>query len=67
MTQKGPPGSEILKYSGMAFQMLIILFAGWFIGDQIDHWLKFNEPVFAIALLILFLFGFFYKLIRDLS
>lgn len=67
MKDKGSGSNEYLKYSGLAFQMFFTLFAGWFIGDQIDQYLGFKKPIMALVLLILFLAGFFYKLIKDLS
>lgn len=67
MSSKKPKGYEYLKYSGLAFQMFFILFLGWWIGSKIDAYLDISKPVFALILLIVFLTGFFYKLIKDLS
>ena len=67
MTDKKPKSADYLKYSGLAFQMFFVLVIGWLIGEQIDKYLGFKEPVAALTLLILFLVAFFYKLIRDLS
>ncbi len=67
MAEKKPPGYEYLKYTGLAFQMFFTLLLGWLIGDWVDGLLGLDKPVFALVLLILFLVGFFYKLIRDLS
>jgi len=67
MQSKKPSNSEYLKYSGMALQMFLIIFAGWFVGDQLDKYLEMKQPVFAIIFLVVFITGYFYKLIRDLS
>ena len=67
MPSKKPKGYEYLKYSGLAFQMFFILFLGWWLGSKIDAYLDISKPVFALILLIVFLTGFFYKLIKDLS
>ena len=67
MPDKKPRGSDYLKYSGLAFQMFFTLLIGWFIGSKIDDWLELQKPIFALILLMLFLAGFFFKLVKDLS
>ncbi len=67
MSAKKTPGSEYLKYTGIAFQMFFILLFGWLAGSWIDGYFDMSKPVFALSLMFLFLIGFFYKLIRDLS
>lgn len=73
MSQSNPEKSksqatrEWLKYSGMAFQMIFTLLAGWYIGAWIDGKVQMGKPLFAIGLSFLFLIAFFYKLIRQLS
>jgi hypothetical protein len=66
-SDRKPKGYEYLKYSGLAFQMFFTILLGWFIGSKIDGWLGLSKPVFALTLLMLFLAGFFYKLVKDLS
>jgi len=56
-----------LKYSGMAGQMAGAAALGYFGGNWIDGYFEFEKPVFAIALLILFLFAFMFKLVKDVS
>lgn len=56
-----------LKYSGMATSMAGLAAIGFFGGRWIDNYLNFEKPVFAIALLMLFLSAFMIKLVRDVS
>lgn len=65
--QKDTSGNEVLKYSGMAFQMAFCLVLGWWIGRQADRYLDNNKPYVALTLSILFLAAYFVKLIRDIS
>jgi hypothetical protein len=59
--------TQWLKYSGLAFQMFFLLLAGWFVGAIIDDQFSLSKPVFALLFMVIFLIGFFYKLIKDLS
>ena len=56
-----------LKYSGMGAQMAVFAAIGFFGGQWIDGYLGFEKPVFAIALLMLLLGVFMYKLVIDVS
>lgn len=69
-----PPGkpknshaNEVLKYSGMAFQMAFYLVLGWWIGHWIDRYADNGKPYFSLIFSILFLAAYFVKLIRDIS
>ncbi|MDZ4708182.1 MAG: AtpZ/AtpI family protein [Saprospiraceae bacterium] len=59
--------NDVLKYSGMAFQMAFALALGWWIGRWIDRYLHTVKPYFSLAFSILFLAAYFVKLIRDIS
>lgn len=56
-----------MKYSGMAFQMAAYIVAGLFLGKQIDKYFETDRPYFSGLLAILFLTGYFVKLVVDLS
>jgi len=64
--KKKKPSSEYLKYTGLAFQMLVVLLGGWCIGSLIDTRLGLTKPYIALAFSMLLLIGLFYKLYRDL-
>jgi hypothetical protein len=44
------------RYSTIAFQMIVIILGGVFLGYKIDIWLHLNKHIFLIILA--FLFGF---------
>jgi F0F1-type ATP synthase assembly protein I len=54
------------QYSGMAFQMMGIIFAGVFIGWQLDKWLKPEKPWFLFFFTIIFVILSVYYMIKDL-
>ncbi len=51
----------------MATTMAGLAALGFFGGRWIDNYLNFQKPVFAIALLMLFLSAFMIKLVKDVS
>ena len=59
--------NDVLKYSGMAFQMAFALALGWWMGRWLDRYFQTVKPYFALAFSILFLAAYFVKLIRDIS
>ncbi len=59
--------NDILKYSGMAFEMAVYIGLGLFIGIQLDRLLKLNTPYFTLLFAVLFLSAYFVRLIKSLS
>jgi len=45
--------------------MFFLLLAGWFIGSLGDNYWGFDKPYIAVALAIVFLMGFFYKIYHE--
>ena len=37
------------KYSGLAFQMMVIIAVMTFLGIELDKWLNFEKPVFPLS------------------
>lgn len=69
MEKRNSPSSNlknnnILKYLALGTEMLVSIGAGLFLGYKADHWLHIF-PLLSIALPLLILVGFFYKLIRE--
>ena len=58
--------NQYIKYSGLAFQMALLVAAGYWIGKKIDSWLNTSYPVFMIIMIFLFLFASIYSLIKNL-
>jgi F0F1-type ATP synthase assembly protein I len=66
--QKKPQGkwlSSYAKYTGMAFQMGIIIFATTWGGIKIDQLAGFEKPVFTIILSLLGVFAAIYTAVKD--
>ena len=57
----------VLQYSGIAFEMLVIILVGWFIGKTADECFKFSKPVFAIIFILIFTMYSLYRVIKSLE
>lgn len=55
-----------LKYSGMAFQMGIIILVGTFAGQKLDERFQSERPLFTVALALLSIFVALYITLKDL-
>ncbi len=58
--------SNYAKYSGIAFQMILIILAGVFLGIKMDKWFHTNDPVFTAILSVLGVILATYTVIKDL-
>jgi len=56
-----------MAYMGMATQLFAIMFILLFVGKRIDAHFALNKPYFTIFLPVLGLFGYLYKLVKDIS
>ena len=56
---------DFIRYSSLAFEMIIIMGIGVFAGVKIDHWLGLNFPAFTLVLMILSVIGAIYHAIRK--
>ena len=59
--------NAILKYSGLAFQMIALVLIFTYGGYKLDQYLGLKIPVFTIVFILAALFGYLYKLMRDLK
>ena len=66
MTKPAPP-NQYLKYSGMVFQLFVLLGVGAWLGQYLDKKLHTPDPYFTILFILLFTAGFFYKLVKELG
>ena len=55
---------DLLRYAGLATQMLAYIAVAIFLGIKADQWLN-SPPLITAVLPLLVLFGIFYKLIRQ--
>jgi uncharacterized membrane protein YfcA len=55
-----------LKYSGMAFQMGIIILLGTFAGKKLDAYFDTEQPLFTVFLALFSIFVALYVSLKDL-
>lgn len=58
--------NDALKYSGMAFQMGIIIWIGTFLGQKADAHFQMESPYLAALGALIGLFAAFYLIFKDL-
>ncbi len=56
---------NFIRYSSLAFEMIVIMGLGVFLGIKIDHWLNLSFPGFTLGLMILSVIGAIYHAIRK--
>ena len=56
---------DFIRYSSLAFEMIVIMGIGVWIGIKIDKWLELDFPAFTLALMILSVAGAIYHAIRK--
>ena len=54
------------RYSSLAFQMMVIVLGGVFLGYKLDQWMHLQKHVFLIILSFLSVFLALYVTFRDL-
>lgn len=64
---KKPEMNPALKYSGLAMSMAITVAIGLFLGKWIDKKLGYEDPIFALLLVIVFLTAFMVYLVKSVS
>ena len=58
---------NLMKYTGLGFQMAGIFVLGIFGGQWLDGLLGFEKPIITILLLLVLFTGYMYKLYVDLT
>ena len=56
---------DFIRYSSLAFEMMIIMGIGVWLGVKIDQWLNMSFPAFTLGLMILSVIGAIYHAIRK--
>lgn len=56
---------DFIRYSSLAFEMIVIMGVGTWSGILIDDWLELGFPVFTLVLMILSVVGAIYYAIRK--
>jgi F0F1-type ATP synthase assembly protein I len=57
---------DYARYSNLAFTMIAVVLAAFFIGWQIDKWIHIGFPLFTLLLSVGGLFITIYLLIKEL-
>ncbi|MBL7831104.1 MAG: AtpZ/AtpI family protein [Saprospiraceae bacterium] len=60
-------GTVVLRFSGMAFEMLATILVGWWLGKKLDVLLSFKKPLFAVLFILLFTILSLYRVIKSLE
>ena len=60
------PLRQYARYSGLAFQLLAVIFLGVWLGIKLDQWLNLTFPVFTLSLCMAALAGSLLYLIKTL-
>jgi hypothetical protein len=62
----GPKVNNYVKYSGMVFQLAIVIGLGVWGGRALDRYLELKFPAFTLIFLFLAIFGGMYWTLKDL-
>lgn len=65
--KKKTDNSLLLKYAGLATQLLIALALAVFVGLKIDKWMDLKTPLAVWVLPLLVIAALIYKVIKDTS
>jgi Na+/glutamate symporter len=57
----------LLEYSGLAFQLLVIIGLAIYAGFYLDKWIKTGVPLFLWLLPLIVIVGMIIKVIKDTS
>lgn len=58
---------EYLRYSGLAFQMIVIILLGLWIGQKLDQWVQTSTPVFTVISVLTAIIGSLIVIIINAS
>ena len=63
---RGDQLRDYAKYSGMAFQMGLIILMGTFIGKKLDEYFQLERPYLTVLFALLSIFAALYLVLKDL-
>ncbi len=58
---------SIMKYSGMAFELLAIVLISVYLGSWIDDYFGFQKPYIMLLLIIVLFVGYMIRMFKDLN
>lgn len=59
--------NNLMKYTGLGFQMAGVFFVGIFGGQKLDEYFRLEKPFITMGLVLFLFVGFMYKLYIDLA
>lgn len=59
--------NKYLKYSGMVFQLFVLLLIGGWLGRKLDTYFRNESGILTILLIMLFFGAYMFKLFKDLQ
>jgi len=59
--------NSVLKYSGMAFELLAFILIGYWLGNKADQYLQNKKPIFAVFGIVLMTGLALYRVIRSVE
>ncbi|GAC1450569.1 MAG: hypothetical protein NVSMB7_12930 [Chitinophagaceae bacterium] len=65
MSQPSNNNKDLMRYAGLAMQMMISLGIAVFIGLKADKWLKLSFPILSWLLPLLVLAAIIYQIIKQ--
>jgi hypothetical protein len=65
-SSKKPERNPVLKYTGMAFQMIGVIVTLTLIGRYLDQYFENTFPIYTLVLVIFSVFAALFLTIRDL-
>lgn len=65
--QPKKPQVDYLRYSGLAFQLIVLISAGAWLGDSLDERMQTQQPYWTAAFSLVGVLAGMYQLYRDLT
>lgn len=67
MTDRKNKSNDYMRYSGMAFELVGLLVVAVLLGGKLDAWMGNEVRYITLALLFLFLIGYFIRIYYSLT
>jgi len=61
------PANDYLRYSGMAFQLLTLIFIGVWLGGKLDAWQANEKPIWTAVLSLVFVCLGMYQMYKQIT
>lgn len=61
------PANDYVRYSGMAFQLLALIFIGVWLGGKLDAWQENEKPIWTAVLSLVFVCAGMYQMYKAIS